>query len=170
MPNVTGMRLVAHKDGSYSIEKVKVPDLHVVSPSGSPERQLYKRVYNERHSAVYKPTKKVNMYDRIQSFTKQCDIVSLMARAKTDPSVLQQRQGFYGDFSGVGDMRDMLGAYSNMKGVFESLAAEEQNKLGGSFESFISGLANGLFNPTADNGQGMTEQPKTETEVKTDEP
>lgn len=168
MPNVTGMRLVAHKDGSYSIEKVKAPDLQVVSPSGSPERQLYKRVYNERHSAVYKPTKKVNMYDRIQSFTKQCDIVSLMARAKTDPSVLQQRQGLYGDFSGVGDMRDMLGAYSNMKGVFESLAAEEQNRLGGSFESFISGLANGLYNPSADK-QGLTEQPK-ETEVKNDEP
>lgn len=169
MPNVTGMRLVAHKDGSYDIVAVKKPDMQVVSPSGSPLRPIYKRKFNERHSAVYVYTKKdVNMYDRIQSYTKHCDIVSLMARAKTDPSVLQQQQGFYGDVSGVGDMRDMYGAYNNMKGAFESLGTEEKNKLGGSFESFLSGIADGTFG-SAIGKEGVTEPPKTETEVTTDE-
>ncbi|MBQ9804899.1 MAG: hypothetical protein IJW49_00090 [Clostridia bacterium] len=104
------------------------------------------------------------MYERIQSFAAQCDIVSLMARAKTDPSVLQQRQGFYGDVSDVGDMRDMFGAYNNMKGAFENLAEEQKSQLGGSFENFLSGVASGAFDSTTVS-QGVAEAPETKTEV-----
>lgn len=166
--NVTGMRLVAGKDGSYDIVPVKRPDKQVVSPSGSPIRPIYHRKFNDRHSAVYVHGKDVNMYERIQSYSKQCDIVSLMARAKTDPSVLQQRNGFYGDFSASGDIQDMVGAYNNMKGAFENLGAEEKNQLGGSFESFLSGIANGTLGHAID-AQRVTEQPNEESEVKPDE-
>lgn len=167
MPNVSGYRLIAGKDGSFDIVSVKKPDKQVASPSGSPIRAIYHRKFDDTHSAVYVKSKDINMYDRIQSYTKQCDIVSLMARAKTDPSVLQQQQGFYGDFSVAGDLRSMLGAYNGLKGAFDSLVPEEKNKLGGSFESFLSGIANGSFG-NADYAQRVTVNPN-EGEVKDDE-
>lgn len=163
MGNVTGMRLVAHDDGSYEIVAKRAADRVVIAPVGSPERQVYKRKYNERHSAVYIPTKKVDVYERIQSYANQCDKVALMARAKSDPSVLQQRSGFYGDFSAAGDLRDMYQSYSLMKGDFENLGEEVKAKFGGSFESFLSGIASGAFT-----GSNSSEGVK-EKEVETDE-
>ena len=167
MPNVSGYRLVAGNDGSFDIVSVKKPDKQIASPSGSPIRPIFHRKYNDRHSAVFVKSKDVNMYERIQSYTKQCDIVSLMARAKTDPSVLQQQQGFYGDFSAAGDLQSMLGAYNGLKGAFDSLVPEEKNKLGGSFESFLSGIANGSFG-NADDAQRVTPN-QNESEVNVDE-
>ena len=163
MPNVTGMRLVQTDDG-FAIVANPAPDLLVCSPAGERERQLYKRTFNERHSAVYTKTKKVNVYDRIQSFTRQCDIVTLLAKAKTDPSVLMQRQGFYGDFSNADDIRDMHRAYSLLKGDFEALGEEKQNELGGSFENFLHSLAGGAPASTA-----PTEGVTITQEVSTDE-
>lgn len=169
MANVTGMRLVAHDNGTYEIVAKRAPDKVVTSPVGSPMRQVYKRKYNERHSAVYIPTKEVNVYERIQSYAAQCDKVALMARAKTDPSVLQQRQGFYGDFSSLGDIRDMHRAYATMKGDFEQLGEEVKNKLGGSFESFLSALASGEFSQKPADEGVKAEEKVEESEVVSNE-
>ena len=169
MGNVTGMRLVANKDGSFELVSKRSPDLVVTSPVGSPMRQVYKRKYNERHSAVYIPTKEVNVYERIQSYAAQCDKVALLARAKTDPSVLQQRQGFYGDFSGISDIRDMYRSYNTLKGDFEQLGEEIKNQLGGSFEGFLSAVASGLHGQKpADEGL-KTEEKIDESEVTANE-
>ncbi len=168
MGNVTGMRLLASKDGGYEIVPIKRPDKQVASPVGCSKRTIFKRKFNDKHSAVYVREKEIDMYARIQSFANQCDIVALAARAKTDPSVLQQRNGFYGDFSASGDLQDMLGAYNGMKGAFDSLAEEEKSKLGGSFESFLSGIANGSF-VSSDGSQGVIKSEESKSEVITDE-
>lgn len=166
MSNIIGVRLVSVSDGSFELVPIKYPDRQVVSPSGSAFRSIFCRKFNDRNSATYVHTKDINMYERIQSYTKQCDVVSLMARAKIDPSVLQQKAGFYGDFSANGDLRDMLHAYGDLKGVFENFNEEEKKKFGGSFETFISGLADGSFNNET-NEQEMTGDTIDQSEVET---
>lgn len=150
MPNVSGFRLVQNKDGSFEIVSRRCERKQKAAPAGSSRREIYQRKYDEGHNAHYAFVKEVNMYERIQSALKSTDIVTLMARyAKGDETALNQRQGFYGDFSGFSDTRDAYAAYASMKGVYDSLAQEQKNQFGGSFENFLRDLAVRASTPAA---------------------
>lgn len=112
----------------------------VFSESGSPIKTIYSPVVNEDGSISLEESGKENLQDYIQSFAPECDISTLIARfANGDVSVLNKRQGVYGDFTQMPKTyAEFLQIQIDSKNYFDSLPVEVKHKFDDDANKFLA--------------------------------
>lgn len=109
------------------------------SPEGNELEPTFEMIPNDKGVKELVKTGETNIREKIQQFKDDCDIKQLLARATVDPTVLNQREGFYAD---VTEMPKTLGEAQNMiikiRNSFDSLPPEERAKFNYSAEQYIA--------------------------------
>lgn len=84
---------------------------------------------------------KEDFQDYISSFADSCDIASIVARSVTEPELLNQRQGSYGDFTEFPKTyAEALQKVIDAKNLFDSLPQSNKDQFGNDVMTFISSL------------------------------
>lgn len=84
---------------------------------------------------------KEDFQDYINSFADSCDIASIVARSVTEPELLNQRQGSYGDFTEFPKTyAEALQKVIDAKNLFDSLPQSNKDQFGNDVMTFISSL------------------------------
>lgn len=113
---------------------------------GCAERVVYSPVYDDEREKSYhlEITGKENLYLEIQSWKDSCDLNLLIKRYTAgDVGALSQRQGFYGDVTGMPkSYAEMLQTIDNARAFFDSLDLETSAKFDHSFDKFVSSMDN----------------------------
>lgn len=112
------------------------------TPVGSRFKFDYESVYNEKGvRSLVRKKNMVNIYDMIQAYRPSCDLKYLIARFKQvgDPSILNQREGFYGDMEVMPKTyTEMLQFINTAEENFNELPSEIKEKFNNNVEEFIA--------------------------------
>lgn len=113
---------------------------------GCAEKLVYSSVYDDDREKSYhlEITGKENLYLEIQSWKDSCDLNLLIKRYTSgDVGALSQRQGFYGDVTGMPKTyAEMLTTIDNARTFFDSLDLETSAKFDHSFDKFVASMDN----------------------------
>lgn len=109
------------------------------SNPGSPIREIRAAVWKDGELKV-EVVGKENLQAEIDSYADSCNIDLLVQRCVNgEPDILNQRQGFYGDFTEYPKTyAEMVEMMVNAKSYFDSLPLEIRNKFNNDVNVFIS--------------------------------
>lgn len=86
-----------------------------------------------------KETGKTNRYEKIQSFKEECEIANILVRATVDPTILNQRNGQYGDFTKAPKtLAEAQNIILKIKDEFFNLPVETRKEFNNSPEQYIA--------------------------------
>lgn len=111
-----------------------------VSEHGSPIKDIYSPVVNKDGTISLEKSGEENLQEYIDSFRDECDINVILAKyASGDVSVLNQRQGSYGDFTKMPKTyAEMLQMQINSNNYFKSLPKEIREKFNNDANQFFA--------------------------------
>ena len=124
--------------------KVKVysyfdrPEQAATDP-GSRYEPVFEMIINDKGVKELKKTGDTNLWEMIQSYKDDCIVSNILAKAVIDPTVLNQRQGFYADITtmphSLAEAQQMI---MKIKNDFNTLPPEERAKFNYSAEQYIA--------------------------------
>lgn len=86
-----------------------------------------------------KETGKTNRYEKIQSFKDETDIANILVKATVDPTILNQRNGQYGDFTKAPKtLAEAQNIILKIKDEFFNLPVETRKEFNNSPEQYIA--------------------------------
>lgn len=122
--------------------------IRVNSNSGSDFVLTYKPTYSEKGALDLVESGKINVYEQIQSFKSSCDLKTILARyANGDPSALNARLPYFGDFSEMPEsLAGFLQLYADAESYFASLDPDIRSKFNNSSSEFFAQIGSDYFN------------------------
>ena len=109
------------------------------TPQGNEMEPVYELRPNEKGVKELVKTGETNIREKIQQYKDDCDISLILARAVIDPSVLNQRQGFYADITEMPkSLAEAQSMIISIKNQFNALPVEERAKFDYSAEKFVA--------------------------------
>lgn len=111
-----------------------------VSESGSPIKDIFSPVVNKDGTISLEKSGEENLQEYIDSFRDECDINVILAKyASGDVSVLNKRNGSYGDFTKMPKTyAEMLQLQINSNNYFKSLPKEIREKFNNDANQFFA--------------------------------
>ena len=112
----------------------------VFSEPGNPIKTIYSPIVNSDGSITLKESGKENLQEYIDSFASECDINVLIARfVNGDINALNQRQGFYGDFTQMPKTyAEFLQVQIDSKKYFDALPVDIKHKFNDDANQFLA--------------------------------
>lgn len=113
---------------------------NIFSEPGNPIKVIFSPIVNPDGTITLKESGKQNLQEYIDSFASECDINVLIARfVNGDISALNQRQGFYGDFTQMPKTyAEFLQVQIDSKKYFDSLPVEIKHKFNDDCNQFLA--------------------------------
>lgn len=111
-----------------------------VSEPGSPIKDIFSPVVNKDGTISLEKSGEENLQEYIDSFRDECDINVILAKyASGDVSVLNMRNGSYGDFTKMPKTyAEMLQLQINSNNYFKSLPKEIREKFNNDANQFFA--------------------------------
>lgn len=130
---------------------------------GSPVKQLYTPIFDDRGVMHLKEAGKHDLYGEIQSHKDSVDIHVLLARYRNgDTEALQRVQGAYGDFTQMPTtFAEALNTMIAAQQYFQGLPVEVRSRFGHDFNRFIASMDSPTW--AADVGLDLPEPPAPPT-------
>lgn len=117
------------------------------SPAGTGFEPTFEFQLNKRGVKELVETGKTNLYEKIQSSVKQCEVYSILERFDNgDISVLHKGQGQYGDFTKLPTtLAERQQQLINCENMFYKLPLDVRREFGGSFTRFLASFEDGTY-------------------------
>lgn len=111
----------------------------IISPAGDRMQQLYKAVLQDDGTFDLVPDGVENLYEKIQSYKESCLVENILKRYQNgETDVLNQVQGFYGDYNDFPDSpRAALQMVLDGQSLFENLPPDQKDKFDNDFNKFF---------------------------------
>lgn len=116
-------------------------DEPIIEPTnaGSRIEPVFELKHDDKGDIELVKTGETNIYEKIQQYADECDISQILAKAVIDPTILNQREGFYADMT---EMPKTLGEAQNMilsmQKEFDTLPVETRAKFDYSMEKYVA--------------------------------
>lgn len=137
---------------------------------GDPIALEYGLEKDEKGASYLTITGKFNLYDQIQAYRDSCDLGLILDRfMKTgDPSILMQRQGFYGDTTEYPKTyAEMLQLAKKAEEFFYTLDSDTRAEFNNDPDQFFASIGSEKFNAIF--SEPFADDIPVESEVKKDE-
>lgn len=125
-------------------DKVKILnrfDEPIIEPTkaGSKFEPVFELKHDDKGEIELVKRGETNIYEKIQQYADECDVSQILAKAVIDPTILNQREGFYADMT---EMPKTLGEAQNMilsmQKEFDTLPVETRAKFDYSMEKYVA--------------------------------
>lgn len=123
----------------YSFKNWREAEYNAESEPGERYIPIYTSRFDDKGVLQIEEVAKDDLYAKIQSFKKECDINEIMKRYQMgDDTALMKAQGIYMDATGTpANMADLLNKLNKAEYEFAKLPPEVREKYGNDFARFI---------------------------------